>query len=351
MDEASLDAGAPLAAGRPAGLLRDPSSHVDTLLALTELVNEEPDAALRQIAGELRDLTDSRLSAIYLVDDGHLVPLVVNERGQPLLEAGLHATPVKDAPAAGAVLDAGLPLALESYGRPVFRHGAGEAEVDDYESALLLPLLGRGEGIGLVELCDSAARDYAAERGIAERLVKVAAGAVLVIGDRRRLRARERVADELVALGDAVARAHSLTELVRPVAESLFTAVGADDCDVWHLHGEMITCLASVDRRGFDESVVGTEYHLADYPTYVQAMAAGVPRVIASRNDPRLSAVELAALEKWGFNSNLCVPLVVEDRRLGFIDIYDSRERDYCRAPRLHRAASAACSPEPSSGP
>jgi len=172
MEQVQFDADEqePSPQARPAGLLRDPSSHVDTLLALTELVNEEPEAALRQIAGELRDLTNSRLSAIYLADDGRLVPLVINEHGQPLPDIELRATKVAENPAAGAVLDAGLPLALDGYGQPAFRHGAPEVEAEPYTAALLLPLSGRGEAIGLVELCDSVARDYEAERGIAEDL-------------------------------------------------------------------------------------------------------------------------------------------------------------------------------------
>ncbi|HMK91951.1 MAG TPA: GAF domain-containing protein, partial [Thermoleophilia bacterium] len=268
-------------------------------------------------------------SAIYLVEDGTLMPLVVNEHGRPLPEHALRRGKVHDLLAAGAVLDAGQPLALEGYGQPAFRHGASDGDSDPYASALLLPLQGRGEAVGLVELCDSVERDYVATRGIAERLSKVAAGAVLLIGDRRRLEARERVAGELLALGDAVARAGTLHEMVRPIAESLVTGLGADDCDIWRLDGELITCLASIDRNGFDESVLDRAYHVSDYPAYKKVLEGGVPWVVASRDDPRLTQYETEALAKWGFNSNLCIPLIADGRPLGFIDIYDSRERDY----------------------
>ncbi|HMK92839.1 MAG TPA: sensor domain-containing diguanylate cyclase [Thermoleophilia bacterium] len=326
MEQDRLEA---VASPAPTGLLRDPSSHVDTLLALTELVTDDPEAALRQIVGELRDLTNSRLSAIYLVDDGTLVPLVANEHGRPLPDHVLQRCRITDRPAAGAVLDAGLPLALERYGQPAFRHGASDDDQDPYLAALLLPLQGRGEAVGLVELCDSVERDYVATRAIAERLAKVAGGAVLLIGDRRRLEARERVADELLALGDAVARAGTLQELVRPIAESLFTALAADDCDIWRLDGELLTCLASVDRDGFDESLLEATYHVADYPSYAKVLEGGVPWVVSSLNDPRLTQFEIEAFEKWGYNSNLCIPLIVDGRALGFIDVYDSRERDF----------------------
>jgi hypothetical protein len=143
---------------QPTGLVRDPSSHVDTLLALTDLVNEDPEGAVRQVAGELRDLTDSRLSAIYLLSDGVLVPLAVCSGGEFLFGLGACTCRLVDHPDAAAVLDAGLPLALRDYGRPSYRRGAAGAGDDDgrYASALLLPLAARGEAIGLVELCDTA---------------------------------------------------------------------------------------------------------------------------------------------------------------------------------------------------
>ncbi len=331
---------------RPAGLLRDPSSHVDTLLALTDLVNDDPEAAVRQIAGELRDLTDSRLSAIYLISDGALVPLTVCSGGEFLYGLGTCTCRLGDHPAAAAVLDAGLPLALHDYGQPSYRRGDAGTGDDDgsYASALLLPLAVRGEAIGLVELCDAAQRDYVAERGIAERLVKVAAGAVLLIGERRRLAARERVADELVELGDAVARAGTLPELVRPIAALLLASVEAVDCEIWRLEGGHMTCLASVDDHGWDESTVGTSFEVADYPWYLVLFEARAAKVFTPDDGLGLAPFGHEASRVRGYRATLSLPLVADGQPLGCVDLHDRRERDFGERSNS-RAASARCSP------
>jgi GAF domain-containing protein len=328
---------------QPAGLLRDLSSHVDTLLALTDLVNEDPEAAVRQITGELRDLTDSRLSAIYVLSDGVLVPLSVCSGGEFLYGLGACTCRLGDHPDAAAVLDAGLPLALRDYGRPSYRRGAAGAGGDDgrYASALLLPLAARGEAIGLVELCDTAPRDYVARRGIAERLAKVAAGAVLLIGERRRLGARERVADELIELGDAVVRAGTLPELVPPIAALLLASVEAVDCEIWRLESGRMTCLAAVGDYGWDEATVSTGFEVADFPWYLVAFEARAAKVFSPDDGPGPAPFASAASRDRGYRSTLSLPLVADGRPLGCVDLHDRRERDFGEALDFARGVSA----------
>ena len=217
---------------------------------------------MRQIAGELRDLTDSRLSAIYLVSDGVLVPLTVCSGGEFLFGLGACTCRLGDSrrprrPSSMPVCRSRCPT---TGCRPT---GAARPPPATTTAGtprrLLLPLAARGEAIGLVELCDTAVRDYGSHRSIAERLAKVAAGAVLLIGERRRLEARERVADELIELGDAVARAGTLAELVRPIAALLLASVEAVDCEIWRLEGGRMTCLASVDDQRLERSDGGHE--------------------------------------------------------------------------------------------
>ncbi len=327
---------------QPTGLLRDPSSHVDTLLALTDLVNEDPEAAVRQIAGELRDLTDSRLSAIYLVSDGVLVPLTVCSGGEFLFGLGACVCRLGDHAAATAVLDAGLPLALPDYGLPSYRRGQATAGDDDrqYASALLLPLAARGEAIGLVELCDTAVRDYGSHRSIAERLAKVAAGAVLLIGERRRLEARERVADELIELGDAVARAGTLAELVRPIAALLLASVEAVDCEIWRLEGGHMTCLASVDDQGWNEATVGASFEVADYPWYLTAFEARTAKVFTPDDGLAPAPFGSKTARGRGYRSTLSLPLVADGRSLGCVDLHDRRERDFAETLEFARGVS-----------
>jgi diguanylate cyclase (GGDEF)-like protein len=308
------------------GLFGDRSALIDTTLALTDLVNDDPEAALRQVAGELRDLTGSRFCAIYALEVGGLRTLVINENGEFATEVEGRLFNVDEHPAAAAVLDSRRALALSSYGLPVCHSGDESIYAQSYEAGLLAPLLVRENEVGLIEICDATERDFAAEQETVEHLARIVARAVAV---RRRLAARERMADELLELGELATEALSLVDLARSVAESLRVAIGAEDCDIWRIAGDQITCIASVDSKGWDPSVIGGVYNLSDYPWYSAAVAAGEVREIASRDDPRLSPSELAALDKWGYRCNLCLPLIAGDRRLGFIDIYDTRERDF----------------------
>ena len=228
-------------------------------------------------------------------------------------------------------------------GVPSYRRGE-DGDDDDalYASALLLPLAARGEAIGLVELCDTAPRDYVARRSIAERLAKVAAGAVLLIGERRRLGARERVADELIELGDAVARAGTLPELVRPIAALLLASVEAVDCEIWRLEDGRMTCLASVDDHGWDEATVGTSFEVADYPWYLVAFEARAAKVFTPDDGLGLAPFASEASRGRGYRSTLSLPLVADGRPLGCVDLHDRRERDFGEALEFARGVERA---------
>jgi GAF domain-containing protein len=311
------------------GLFGDRSALIDTTLALTDLVNDDPEAALRQVAGELRDLTGSRFCAIYALEEGGLRALVVNEHGEFATELEGRLFSIDAHPTAAAVLDSRRALALADWGLPICQSDEESIYAQSYAAALITPLLVRGVEVGLIEICDAVDRDYAGEQETVEHLARIVARAVAAVAGRRRLAARERMADELLGLGELAVQAHNLAELARPVAESLRVAIGAEDCDIWRVAGDQITCIASIDSKGWDPTVIGGVYNLSDYPWYAAAVAAGEVRVIATRDDPRLSSTELAALEKWGYRCNLCLPLTVGEQRLGFIDIYDTRERDF----------------------
>jgi GAF domain-containing protein len=311
------------------GILSDADAFIDTALALTDLAHDEPEEAVHRIAGELRDLTGSRFCAIYMVERSALRPVTVNEHGAILTELEQRRCPLKNLPAAKAVVKDSQPMSFEKYGLPLCRIGFDDDKPRTYEAAMVLPMIVKRRVIGLVEICDAVARDYDAERVIVERLVKVATRAVIWAGDARRLTARELVATELLELGEFIARAHNLSELVRPICENLRKVIGAEDCDIWQCEGDRITCLGSVDGNGWDASVVGSSYELSKYPAYAAAVRSGSVRVVASHDDPTITLVEREALEKWDFRSNLCLPLMVDDTPVGFIDVFDTRERDY----------------------
>ncbi len=59
------------------------------------------------------------------------------------------------------------------------------------------------------------------------------------------------------------------------------------------------------------------------------ALAANEPIVVGDLEATDLSETEMQAYRRWGFRSMVSLPLVVEGRPIGLIDVFDTRVRDY----------------------
>ena len=130
-------------------------------------------------------------------------------------------------------------------------------------------------------------------------------------------------------LGDRLNEADTLEGLSRAVAERLRTILSAEDCDIWQVDGDVLRCLASVDSRGWDEEEAGSERDLAEYEATVDALAANEPIVVGDLDSSELGEKEAEAYRRWGFRSMVSLPLVVDGRAIGLIDVFDTRVRDY----------------------
>ena len=74
---------------------------------------------------------------------------------------------------------------------------------------------------------------------------------------------------------------------------------------------------------------MGSERALGEYEATVAALAADEPMVVGDLEDTELSEVEMEAYRRWGFHSMVSLPLVVDGRPIGLIDVFDTRVRDY----------------------
>ena len=74
---------------------------------------------------------------------------------------------------------------------------------------------------------------------------------------------------------------------------------------------------------------------LASWPLTKQADATRDVCVIADPDDPRLTQFERSEFEKLGRRSELAIPLVIDERVVGLLDIFSSERRDFQREPRL----------------
>ena len=153
------------------------------------------------------------------------------------------------------------------------------------------------------------------------------------LGEREVLRA-------LADLGETASRWRDTDELLRDVAGHMLAATGAATCDIYRLEDEgVFRCQVSLDRGGPDEGAVGAVLRVALSPVVAEAFSDGVVVYVEDRDDPRLSRDDLEVYDDYGFASELCLPLLVQDRVVGVIELYGDRPHAFGQALEYARGA------------
>ncbi|HEX5641849.1 MAG TPA: GAF domain-containing protein [Thermoleophilia bacterium] len=222
------------------------------------------------------------------------------------------------------------PLAICDLRDP--RLGQTEAELMrgwGFASSLTMPLVAGGELVGLVDLYDDAERDWSADLASLTSVCQLVAGVFDSTALLDEARETVRLREELVELGADLAAAEEAADVAERAARRLRDATGCEDCDIWWLEEGYLRCLASVDGRGVDETVLGKQLILEHYPSAQQAIADRQILVISSLDDDRLTDFEREDFSEYSFRSTVSVPLVTNDQVVGMIDLFDVRERDY----------------------
>ena len=289
------------------------------------------DDVLRVVARRLADATNSPVADIYAVEDDTIRALVSYDNGayDPSWEGKTFR--IVDYPATRQAIESLQVRVVASLDDPVLTPEVRASLASwGYQSQLSLPLVAHDEVIGLAELSDTVPRDYADDLELIRGLAEVAARAIDNARLFEQVEHRNAVLRELVDIGTLVSRSHDVDELLRSVAQRLLTTLDAFDCDIYKIQDEgVFTCLVSVDRSGYDESVVDKALRLDLYPLAAEAVRRGEAVVVRDRTDARLTAEDLAVYDQYGFASELCVPLVVDGRTVGVIEIYGDRPRDF----------------------
>ena len=198
-----------------------------------------------------------------------------------------------------------------------------------FRSTVSVPLVSNDQVVGLIDLFDVRERDFNDVRWFLPEAGRTVGDALRNAELLAGLRRGNTALRELVELGDRLNEAGTLEELARAVAERLRAVLAAEDCDIWQVDGGVLRCLASVDSRGWDADEVGSERELAAYEATVAALAADEPLVVGDLESTDLSETEMEAYRRWGFHSMVSLPLVVDGRPIGLIDIFDTKVRDY----------------------
>jgi diguanylate cyclase (GGDEF)-like protein/excisionase family DNA binding protein len=292
----------------------------------------ELDQVLLSVAERMRSLADSDACEIYHLQGEELVSLMsVGRDGVSHKDIG-DRYPVSGHTAAEVAVRTRQPFVITDVATDprLTAHDRHYWESFGFSASVRCPLVVRGDVIGLVSLFDRRVRDFA-HIDLLQGLAQIAAQALANARLLDQVEERASVLRELVDLGASIWDSHDLGSLGHVIARRLTESVDAYSCEIFASDGEVLRCTASYSTDdGFDDERVGMPLlPVSDYPTTIAALEKREPLIIDSPDDPRLTEVERALFDKWGFQSELCIPVVMEDRAIGFIDLFDNKPRDF----------------------
>ncbi len=285
---------------------------------------------LHAVAERLSKLTDTPVTDIYTVEGDTLRGLVSYDSGRFDAEWDGVALPLRRYPCSRRAVESGEVTVIATLDDSTLdEEGRYSLERWGYQSQLSMPLVSRGRVSGIVELSDYEPHDFAKDLDLIRGLSQLAAHALENAALSDQADRRSQTLNELVELGSLTSRAGDLDQLVRSVAERVLGAVDAANCDIYRMLNGTLRCVASFDRSGHDDSVLGSEFDRARYPTTAEAVYSHQILTITNPDDPQLSEAERDTYRDYGFSSEVCLPLVVGDELCGLLDVYDTRERDF----------------------
>ncbi len=282
-------------------------------------------------ARHLRDVTDVEDCDVWWLEEGYLRCLASFDSSGEDVRAARQDPGVARHPVDAAALEDRETLVFCALRDPrvtdVERDDWGEFDFRSLPSRF--PLIAGDEVVGLIDLFDTRERDYNEVRGFLRSAAHTVAEALQNAHLMESLRHSNAALRELVELSDRLNEEQGLEGLARIVAERLRAILAAEDCDIWTIEGEHMRCLASFDSRGWDEDEIGSERDLAVYEVTVAALAANEPVVVGDLEAVDLPEEEASAYRRWGYRSMVSLPLVVDGRPIGLIDVFDTKVREY----------------------
>ncbi len=144
--------------------------------------------------------------------------------------------------------------------------------------------------------------------------------------------AREREVDVLINTATALAVKLDLTELLLEIAMRMTSLLDCHFCAIseYDVESDAVRALAEYDHAG-QRLPDANPYRLRDFPLTRRVLSEQTTAVV-NVDDPHADPAEVAELRREGDRSLLMVPLVVQGRSLGLLEVVDQkRSRDYSR--------------------
>ncbi len=318
--------------GRALDRLRQRNRDLEAVIeaGIEDAARLDADQVLPVVARKLSELTNAPVAEIYRVDGDLLRTVVCFDGGSIDSERAGAVIPLLRSPCSRRAVETREAFAVAGTQDPSLDPEERYLlERWGYQSQLSIPLLSGGTVVGLIELSDYVSREFGSDLDLVRALGQVAANALSRSALLDQAERRSGILNELVDLGTLVSRTHDLDELLSRVAERLLIVVNAANCDIFRGSEDGLRCVASFDRSGHDDQLVGRTLDAGSYPTLFGAAMAHRALVIDGWDDPKLTERERRLYREYGFASEVSIPLVAGGRLCGLIDIYDTRERDY----------------------
>ena len=298
--------------------------------ALHDTAAHDTEDVLRSVARRLAMLTDTPVVDVYAVEGGALRTVVTCEDGRIDEDWSGRMLPLAHYPNSLLAVETGDIIVAADVDDPVLgEHGRRFLDRFGYACQLSLPLSVGGRVVALVELSDYRPRAFAAERGLIRDLGRAAARAFDNASRFEQAAHRTASLNQLVEISALASMTDDADLLAGEVAEQVLKAVDAATCDIYRTIPTGLTCVASFDRSGHDETAVGRFIRPERYPALTEAAAAGQTFLIPDLDDPRLSEAERRLYREHGLVSEVAVPLLADGRVLGLLDVCDTVARSY----------------------
>jgi diguanylate cyclase (GGDEF)-like protein len=298
-----------------------------------------PDQVLRVVARRLAELCDAPMVDVSAVEGEELRTLVSWSYGRFDREKGGGTVPLAHRPLVRALTASGRPERVASLEDPrLVETERAALQRRSAQSFLSIPLLSNGKVIGVAEILDSRPRDFTEAQRPALALGEIAAHLLDKALLLQALEQRDISLRQIVKLGARINATSRPEEMAAFVAQRLLDVLDAAYCEVYRAERGSLRFLAGIDRRGGREDTAD-----ASSP---QGLRESGPVVrdhevlVLNAADPRLTQEEHSLWARTGFASQLSLPLVIDSRLVGLIDVFDLRARDF--AEHLDFARSVA---------
>ena len=205
-------------------------------------------------------------------------------------------------------------------------------EANGLASEICMPLIVADRVAGFLVGMDERERDYADLMDLFQGAAQLFAGSleksVLLDSTER----HNTMLRHLVDVGRVATQTRDADVIVNAMAHRLTGVIDADSVEIYTLEDGQLRLLTGYDRNGDRDPSVGWKGSIGTFPTTENAVNMREPLIIESADDQRLTTFERTCLKEFGFQSEICVPLVVGDRVVGTIDVFDVRPRDWAES-------------------